>query len=61
MAKRGAQACVLTASDLRVSFAAVLITGSATAHVMSEVNPHYGEFLVDSFTPETPINSLVCY
>ena len=25
------------------------------------VNPHYGGFLGDSFTPETPINSSVCY
>ena len=31
------------------------------SHVMRGVNPHCGGFLGDSFTPETPINSLVCY
>ena len=38
-----------------------LLAGSITAHVMRRVNPHYGGFLGDNFTPETPINSSVCY
>jgi len=34
---------------------------SSTAHVMKRVNPHYGGFLGDTFTPETSINSSVFY
>jgi len=61
MAKHGAQSHVLSASELRVSVVTALITGSVTAHVMRGVNTHYGGFLGDSFTPETPINSSACY
>jgi len=50
-----------TAEKTYVSIITALITGSITAHVMRGVNPHYGGFLGDSFTPKTPINSLVCY
>ena len=31
-----------------------LIIRSITAHVIRRVNPHYGEFLGDSFTPKAP-------
>ena len=51
----------VTTEKLCVLIRTILITGSITAHVMSGVNPHYGGFLGESFTPETPINSSVCY
>jgi len=54
------EARVPTTEKLYVSVITALITGS-TAHVMRRVNPHYRGFLEDSFTPETPINSSVCY
>ena len=41
-------------SEPCVSVITVLITGSITAYVMRGVNPHYGGFLGDSFTPRTP-------
>ena len=61
MAKRGVQARVTTARELRVSVVTALITRSVTAHVIRRVNPNYGGFFGDNFTPETPINSSVCY
>ena len=61
MAKREAQARVSTTSELRVLVITALITGSVTAHVIRGVNPHYGGFLGDNFTPQIPINSSVFY
>jgi len=60
-AKLRAQARVPTAEEPCVSVITTPISGSSTAHVMKGVNPHHGGFLGDSFTPETPINSSVCY
>jgi len=57
MAKRRAQARVSAANEPCVSVITTPITGSSTTHVMREVNLHYGGFLVEGFTPETPINS----
>ena len=57
----GPRALLDTGFEPCVSVITDLITGSITAHVMRKVNPHYEGFLGDSFTPETPINSLVCY
>jgi len=61
MAKHRAQTRVSTVEESCVSVMTTPITGSSTAHVMRGVNPHYREFLGDSFTPRTPINSSVCY
>jgi len=61
MAKRRAQACVSATNELCVSVITTPITQSSTAHVMRGVNPHYGGFLGDDFTPETSRNSSVCY
>ena len=61
MVKCRAQALISTANEPCVSVITALITESSAAHVMRGVNPHYGRFLGDSFTPETPINSSVCY
>jgi len=55
MAKRRAQAHVLTANEPCISVITTPITGLSTAHVMRGVNPHHEEFLGDSFTHETPI------
>jgi len=55
------EARVLTTEKLCITVITVLISGSITAHVMRRVNPHYGRFLGNSFTSETPINSSVCY
>jgi len=55
------EAHVSTTEKPYVSVITALITGSITAHVMSEIDPHYGEFSRDSSTLEAPINSLVCY
>jgi len=54
MAKRRAKARISTANELCVSIETALITGSIIAYVMRGVNPHYGGFLGDSFTPRTP-------
>ena len=56
-----AQACISTGKEPCISVITTIITGLSTAHVMRRVNPHHGGFLGDSFTPETPINSSVCY
>jgi len=61
MAKRGAQGRVSTGEEPCISVITTPITESSTAHVMRGVNFRYGEFLGDSFTPETPINSSVYY
>jgi len=61
MAKRRAQAHVPITEEPCVSVITTPITGSSTAHVMRGVSPHHGGFLRDSFIPETPINSSVCY
>ena len=55
------EARVLTAEKPCVSVITALIIGSITNHVIRRVNPDYGGFLGDSFTPETPINSSVFY
>jgi len=60
MTKYRAQARVPTGEEPCVSVITTPIAGSSTIHVMRGVNPHYGGFLGDHFTPENPINSSVC-
>jgi len=52
---------VSTMKELCVSIVTALIIETVITHVMRGVNPHYRGFSGDSFTPKTPINSLVCY
>jgi len=55
------EARVSTTEEPYISVITALITGSITVHVIRELTPHYGGFLGDSSTPETPVNSSVCY
>ena len=59
--KHRAQARIPTGEEPYISVLTTPITRLSAAHVMRGVNSHHGGFLKDSFTPETPINSSVCY
>ena len=59
MGKRRAQVCVSTAEEPCISVITTPNTGSSIAHVMRGVNPHYGGFLGDNFTPKTPIRVVI--